>query len=452
MRPETWNLEKDSSEIKRRHKILSFVILSSIIIIGYLHYTVIRDSFLDGVLYTGISSALSGSVLGLIFFILALQKRGYLKTSSYLIISIYLSSAIGCSIYWGVSLPTCLLIYAFVIVVSGLLLDTRATITTTIIISLLLIILGTNEIDLQKIAEWKTQQIRIEDIFEYIAILLLILVVSIISNNEIRRSLYRAKLSEHLLKQEKDLLEVKIFERTQELRNQHTEHIQTLQNYAEIGKVAREVFHDIIGPLSTINLYVKKIDPSESHVDRLLTMTNRMKDFLASIERNVRNIPENESFHPSKEIRYAIDVLEFRARNQNVKIKQNTHLESQIIGPSVRFYQLILNLISNSLNAFTKIDNNSITITASENNGYYILDFEDNGPGILPSIFHGDNNNLSKEISKNSLGLIIIKKIIIDDFKGSIELIKKENGTHFKITIPVKTAQSVYPPEKPRAK
>ncbi|MBI5126574.1 MAG: HAMP domain-containing histidine kinase [Candidatus Taylorbacteria bacterium] len=457
-----------NDEITRKRKILSLILLGSIFIIGYLNYTVIRDSFIYKSDYDGVPLFITNLVFLFIIFLYIICKKNYVTLSSYLILSIYLGAAIGSSLFWGVSLPACLLTYSFIIITSGILINRKFSLLITITIILILIIIGGMEIISGNIALWKTYPIRVEDVFEYIAILLLIMIITWISSREIEQSLLKAQESERLLIKEKDFLEIKIEKRTQEIRDAQINHLRDLHEHSELGKIAQGIFHDIIGPISTISLYLKEITnftpnsynirKTEAHVKRLLEITAKMKSFLNSVERNIRSTPSIESFDPKDEIHYALDMTEFRAYKLEVKIDFNTNLSLKLIGPSVRFYQVVFNLLSNTLDIFQKTSQKKgmIIIKTYMEKDFYCINFQDNGPGI-PPIFKEALFEKPFSTKQNSgLGLFIIKKIITEEFNGFIETKSDMNGTTFFIKIPInqsiQTAQSVYPPKNNRPK
>lgn len=116
---------------------------------------------------------------------------------------------------------------------------------------------------------------------------------------------------------------------------------------------------------------------------------------------------------------------------------KNTHYLKGNINSLV---QVINNIISNSIEAYTNEPNKTIDLSARlEKNGKIIIEIRDYGPGIPYSI----KNKLFKEMittkGKNGtgLGLFISYSTIKAHFKGNISFDSKlGNGTVFTITLP----------------
>src|SRR5207245_1034752 len=93
---------------------------------------------------------------------------------------------------------------------------------------------------------WKHQEYNLADgIVRYIT-LTIIALVSWLFNREMETALIRAQLSEKALREQRDLLEIKVEERTQELKQTQVEKLTQLYRFAEFGKISSGLFHDLV--------------------------------------------------------------------------------------------------------------------------------------------------------------------------------------------------------------
>ena len=89
--------------------------------------------------------------------------------------------------------------------------------------------------------------------------------VAWLSNTEIEKALHRALGSERDLAKERDSLEIKVAERTQELQQAQTEQLIQQYRFIAFGRIAAGLFHDLASPLTSVSLNLENIrEESES--------------------------------------------------------------------------------------------------------------------------------------------------------------------------------------------
>jgi C4-dicarboxylate-specific signal transduction histidine kinase len=143
-----------------------------------------------------------------------------------------------------------MLIYALIIIVAGILISATFSIITTTVISASFIFISTKH-DLvgNHSVIW-----GMSDTIMSVIIIAIIAVMSWLSNHEIEKSLKRARKSEIELKKERDLLEIRVDERTKELREAQLEKLTQMGHFAELGKLASGVIHDLVNPITAVSL------------------------------------------------------------------------------------------------------------------------------------------------------------------------------------------------------
>jgi len=157
-----------------------------------------------------------------------------------------------------------------------------------------------------------------------------------------------------------------------------------------------------------------------------------------------------DNFKISEEIKNCLMLFNFYFTKYSIKIKLILEDNLFLFSSKVKFSQLIINLISNSIDSLKqkKIGSSrKINIKLFKNNDFIYLIFKDNGIGIdlkdLSSIFDPFfSSKTNKDNNTNcGLGLFSCKRIVERDFSGRIK-VKSDlgRGAKFIIRIPVNSA------------
>jgi len=397
-------------DMRRREFLLNVLLLGSITLLSFLNGSVIYDKLTLGKLYVGISPFVFLGVLLTFILLYALSRLGLFIYSSYILIVIYFFSISYAAYHWGVDLPTALLSFAMLIAISSVLINTRFGLRITLVISLLIITLGSLESAsvIHPIKEWKAQSLKYDDGVEYAIVLLIIMVVSWLSNRETERSLERARRSERALMAEKELLELKVEERTGQLRDLQMKRVTELHDLAEMGKSAGGFFHDLMNPLTGLVLAVEKLNDLpenkkalSSHLDQALSASRRMEKFIQAIRR--RGEGRAETLSLPDELNQAVQLLEYKARKSGVKMKITIaeDIRREPAQAHWDFYKIVYNLIAYALDHAT--GTLSIILNYHGENVVFELTY----PGApLPEL------ESAEQSGEESLGLLIAKNLL----------------------------------------
>lgn len=389
------------------------------------------------------------SFLVLYFF----SRAGFHRISAYLLIGVSLFSAIYTSYNWGVDIPQAVLTYSLVIVMSGILVGTRFAFIVTIVSSVALLVIANLQIGglIQPNFFWRQQQPYLADIVVISATLTVIAVVSWLSNREIEQSLKRARRSETALKKERDLLEVKVEERTRELKQAQLEKMLQLYHFAKFGRLASGLFHDLANPLTNVHLNLERLSAQEtsSLLKRALGGVKQMENFVEVARKQIQEQETETSFSAPDEIKQVIQMFAHRAKEEKVEIRFQQADSFKIYGNPLKFYQLITNLLSNAIDAYKKTERDKrkrqVLIELKRVNGKIRLAVQDWGCGIpkeqLGKIF--DPFFTTKSADKGTgIGLCICKDIVEKDFGGRIKVkSRKGKGSTLTAELPIKQSE-----------
>ncbi|MCK9351607.1 MAG: HAMP domain-containing histidine kinase [Candidatus Pacebacteria bacterium] len=366
--------------------------------------------------------------------------------------SVFFLLAVYMTYRWGVEIQVALLFYVLIIVMSGILIHARFAFIVTLMVCAVLFFVGHLEwseaISVNRY--WMTDVWSVKDVVMVSVIFMIIATVSWLSNREIEKSLARARNSEVALKAERDSLEVKVQERTKELREAQLEKMTQLNRFAEFGRLSSGLFHDLMSPLSAVTLNMEMVKAEEKsalyetkiYLNKAIAASKRMEDFVIAVRKQIANEEHKTTFSVNEETKQIIEVLLHKAIKANVGIKLTAPENIKIFGSAPKWGQVALNLASNAIDAHASSQANEkkeVALSLVQKNGRVIFTVSDRGVGIakenLEKIF--DPFFTTKEGKGTGLGLYTVKRIVENDFHGTIEVVSEpRKGTAFIINIP----------------
>lgn len=439
---------------RRKEFILNIILVGVIILLTWSNLYILIDTISKGIHHQGISFEVF-SIFTIFFFCLyILSRKGFFNIASYVLIVLFYFGATYSAYRWGPNLPAALLGYALVIVISSILISTKFSFIVGICTFAAIFILGYLEYSQHILPEthWKNEVFVMGDAVQYSLLLFVVLIVSWLSNREIEKSLARARASELELIKERDLLEIKVEERTKELKLVQLEKMSQLYRFAEFGRLSSGIFHDLINPLHALSLNIsrlqsiqkEKLPEIEPYVEKAISASKKMEHFILAVRKQIHTQDEYSEFELNKEIDEAISILEHKARKANVSLKFSAPTQVSLNNNPLKFHQIATNLISNAIDSYDILPLPKIPFIVqvkldTDNHNIY-LQVQDNGSGIHNHIQEKifDPFFTTKSVQKGSgLGLSTTKHIVEKDFKGSITVSSTVGeGTLFTVIIP----------------
>ncbi len=448
--------KSENEDAKRREFILNILLLGSIILSAVANIALLIDVIRLGPAYRGLDPLVSVIIFFIFLGLYYLSRKGFFTLASYIFIGLYLVPTTYTIYAWGVENPHALLLCALIIVMSGVLIGTRFAFLVTLIVSSILVILGYSQIN--KIifpnTYWKNEVIDVGDIIVFVFVLIVILIVSWLFNREIEKSLKRARKSEADLKDERDSLEIKVDERTRDLKQVQLEKTLHLYRFAEFGRMTSGLFHDLVNPLTAISLNLENLkrfpqaEPTEAvpRINRALNSIARVSHLITGARQQIQKQEIKSSFSPAEQIALAIHMLLSKARKTKiilVFIPPETVIKTY--GNPIKLYRVITALISNAIDAYNGFSfqvKPKVTVALSQENDRVRINVQDWACGIstdnMEKIF--DPLFTTKSAKRGvGIGLTITKEIVEKDFNGKIKVKSKQGkGSVFSILFPVK--------------
>ncbi len=447
-----------SEDLRRREFLANVILLGCIIFLLVGAISALIYFLYDPISYNGLHPGIFFIITIVFWMLYVLARSGFLTISAYILVGITFLGTTYSIYVWGADLPQALLSYALVITIAGVLIHTRFAVLMTLLIGVVLG--GLSYLQIQNIISidtyWKYQIFDMGDAVVTIVTFGVIAVLSWLSNREVYRSLHRAQRSEKLLAEERDLLEVRVIERTQELEKVQIEKTVQLYRFAEFGRMASGLFHDMVNPLTSValNLELMKIgtagpEEQKENLENALVNLGSMQKYVEASRKQIQNQDVLSLFLLSNEIELVIKMLSFKARDLNVEIEYKPYGEIELYGNAIKFYRLITGLLANAVEAYDEYGTEcrKVTVGLSEIEGNVHLTIEDFGCGIssdcLTKIFQPLFTTKSTE-KGTGIGLMICKEIVEKDFGGTIAVSsEKGRGTTFFITLPKKKPEQL---------
>jgi len=407
--------------------------------------------------YNGANPLITGTILFAFCFLLLLSRLGKSKVSSFIFILLLLAINLVITYRWGTDLGEALLIYSLVIVMTGILINSKAAFFVSLISGcgiLLLSYLTVQGIHLPD-DTWKFEMLHFADTVIQAITLGIIALVSWLFNREMERALRRARASEMALKRQRDRLEIVVEKRTKELKLAQAEKLAQLYRFAQFGRMASGLFHDLVNPLNLVSLNLdllsrknkgierQKLSDAKVLLNRAVGGTRRLEDFVQAARRQVQHQEAPKAFSLANEITQSIQILEHKAKKSHVRVLPKLDKDIKTFGNSIKFSQVITNLVLNAIDAYEHVERKEmlVEVRLQKINSNVRLEVQDWGSGIHKKYLHKIFDPLftTKSTEKGiGMGLSICKDVVEKDFKGRcIVRSQRGVGTTFIVEFPI---------------
>jgi signal transduction histidine kinase len=351
---------------------------------------------------------------------------------------------------WGVLNGNSVLLLSLAVVMAGILVGARYSLYITCGLSLVMIYLQHGEADgsLHPDLSWLGSKPAPGDIVGFLAILFLIALVSWLFNRQMELSLKRARRSEKALQRQKQLLEIKVEKRAQQLEAAQLEKMQELYRFAELGRLSTALFHDLANHLSTVSLDIEGLTAKDQSqiMQRIGHNVGYIDTIVKRVREQIRGKNTVEVFAVMDETNEVLKILAPAARQANVAItvKKDASIKPALSykGDVIRFRQIILNLICNAIESYPPEEktksSRSVTLGLERRQNTLFMTITDHGVGISAKgqaeIFKPFYTTKDKGAG---IGLFIVKQVVENDFNGAITLASDQRqGTTVSVSLP----------------
>jgi signal transduction histidine kinase len=385
-------------------------------------------------------------ILLLFVFLRFLSYKGKRLIAAHILITILYLLATYMGYRWGIDLPAEILFYVIIIVISGILIGSKMSFINTIVIiaTLTIIKILNNNGSISADRSWINEPWGKSDITMTAIIFFIITTVLWLFNRELERS-------EKELERERDLLELRVEEKTKELKTTQAKEMERFYRLAEFGKISGGLFHDLVNPLTALTLNINKIkldnennsyfEKIKDEINQAMRASQKMKDFIISVRKQISFQEEKILFSINKEIEEVIEILNYQLKDNKIDLIFEADKNITIFGNPIKLNQIITNLICNAIDAIDdlKIQKN-IIVNLEDNNQEITIKISDNGKGIDSNIVEKIFEPFFSTKNRNcniGLGLSLIKEIVEESYSGKIKVFSRPGiKTVFTIKLP----------------
>lgn len=263
-------------------------------------------------------------------------------------------------------------------------------------------------------------------------------------------SIRRAALSRELmLRREANLaLEARVERRTEQLKRAQDELVQA-GKLSALGQMAAGISHELNQPLAAIQSFSENAlvfldrnqpDNARKNLSRIASLTERM----ARIIKNLRAFSKKEGeahgeVSLGRVVKDALEIAEPRLRSENVVLEW-TAPDADIMaqGGAVRLQQVVLNLISNAIDAMAQSTPKRLEISLQETPADARIILKDTGPGLeTPDKIFEPFYTTKSTGTDDGMGLgLSISYGIVQSFGGNIKGTNHpDGGAVFTVTL-----------------
>jgi signal transduction histidine kinase len=382
--------------------------------------------------------------LGVIFY---LSRTRYFQLASFLLVGFYMVLAIGMVWQWGINTPFGVLFLGLGIVLASTLLAAKHALVAALISSIAVVGVQLAQNAGWEISDqsWSSHDATIGDALGYCTVFGILALISWLFGRQTERSLVQAEEAEAALRHERDLLEVRVRERTAELRKAQVEEMQHLYQFAEVGQLSTTLLHDLANHLTVLTLEIEGIR-SRKHDDAVKRAQHIISHLDALVDGVRDRLKGNSNVQPFTIPEVIDDVVQF-IRYKHVhtsvdivwEVPQNSQ-EFHYQGDPLRLNQVITILLTNAVDAYSTATKNTaaaVHIQLKQTAAHFIIHIVDHGKGISPArrkkLFKPQE---STKPGGMGIGLFLARQMIENNFAGTLTLDDATDQTDFVISIP----------------
>ena len=431
---------------RRKERILAILLLSLSGTSGLFFIHASASWFIDPATYRGIPPLILFGVFCIFAGLFKLKQAGYRDAASITFLATLAIPITWTMARWGADLPEASLSAALLIVISGILLGSRAAVIAALLSGCVIFGITASQLTghLNPESAWRIEPLAIDQAFPKTFLFGAIAAVTWLSIREIERSLERARLSEAELVAHNAALEQEVAQRVRQLREAELEHLAAHERFAEFGKLASGILHDLANPINAASLNVQLMEqngaPSQDELRQASKALNRVTSFLRAARLRYRGSSSSTLFEPREEAEAVLTILGHRARAAHVSVAAHLPDPGSAAGDASQFGQIVLNLVANAIDACEELTHRPgphVAIDIRNGEDGISIEVADRGVGIPDGAKIFEAFYTTKAPDKGTgIGLSTVKRLV-ERWGGTISYMNRpEGGTIFHVYLP----------------
>ncbi len=364
--------------------------------------------------------------------------------ASRLLILFYFAIATIVLLGWGVNVPFGLLIFAIGIILSGILLGARHTLYAAALTIFLLfaiqLVIALHKTPLFVESGFAS---HFGDATAYSVLLGILALIAWLFGRQTEQLLFRNRQAEQALIKEKELLESRVRERTQQLRKTQLDEMEQLYQFAEMGQLSTALLHDLANHLAVLNFDIADLKKNQHtqtvrHVEESISY---LEQVINQVRKQLQGKNEMSDFNVASCLKESTKIVGQKAADASVRLVFKASKKSPTLyGDPLRLSHIVNILVQNAIEAYenSKTKQEKIVTVAVEQSATSItIRVRDHGT-IIPL---AERKRLFQPLHSTKkdglgIGLFIARKIAETHFKGTLQLADITDYTEFVVELP----------------
>lgn len=373
-----------------------------------------------------------------------LWSRHLTSLASKFIIFFYFSIASLILFNWGINTPFGLLLLAITIVLAGILLGARHTLYVAgAAIALIFAVQIQFNLGYMPVSSAYIRPPHTGDAIAYSTLISILALISWLFGSQTERLLFKNRQAEKALLKEKELLEIRVAERTEQLQKAQLKEMEQLYQFAEMGQLSAALLHDLANHLSVLTFDIADLKQQQhtEAIKRAEESVGYLEDAVRQVRKQLQGKSHYERFNIIDCVKDSLKIVAPKAAKNHTSVSLAApHSPVFVSGDPLRLSHIITILIRNGIEAYKKEvapRDKYVKVTIEHTKNKVIIRVRDEGSGFSPTqrrqLFAPVRSTKKEGLG---IGLFIAKKITETHFKGTLSIADTTEYTEFILELP----------------